>query len=61
VLNRSGDSIPGAPILLTSLNPDTLGIDTTRQSVIGIIAGLGRVVASSGNLRSEPFRIVITP
>lgn len=61
VLDRSGNSVPGAPVSLTSLNPDTLGIDTTTQSVIGLMAGPGRIVASSGALRSEPFLITVTP
>jgi hypothetical protein len=60
VLNRDGDSIPGAPVGLTSLDT-TLGIDTARQAVIGCYPGPGRVVASSGNLLSDPLRIIVTP
>jgi hypothetical protein len=59
VLNRAGDSIPGAVVTLTSLDPDTIGIDSARQAVIGIVAGSGRVVARSGSLPSDPFRIVV--
>jgi hypothetical protein len=59
VLNRSGDSIPGAPIALVSLNPDTIGIDSARQAVVGIAAGPGQVIAKTGSLPSQPFRIVV--
>ena len=51
-LNRSGDSIPGAPIELVSLNPDTLGIDPARIAVFGIVAGTGRFIARAGNIPS---------
>jgi hypothetical protein len=60
VLNRDGDSIPGAPWTLTSLNPDTIGVDTARRAVIGLMAGDGRILATTGSLPSEPFRIVVT-
>lgn len=59
ILNRDGDSIPGAPIALTSLNPDTLQVDSARQSVIGVRPGPARIVANSGALRSDPFRITV--
>jgi len=58
-LNRSGDSIPGAPITLDVENPDTIGVDTARQAVIGRAVGAGRVVAKSGNLPSDPFTILV--
>lgn len=61
VLNRSGDSIPGAPIRLTSLDTLTLGVDSASQSVIGLVAGPARIVASSGSLQSSPFRITVKP
>lgn len=61
VLNRAGDSIPGAPIRLTSLNPDTLGIDSASQSVVGLMPGPARIVAVSGSLPSSPFRITVKP
>ena len=59
VLNRSGDSIPGAPIVLLSLNPDTIGVDSARQAVVGLAAGPGQVIAKTGSLPSQPFRIVV--
>ncbi|MDP3774752.1 MAG: hypothetical protein Q8Q85_10855 [Gemmatimonadales bacterium] len=60
VLNRSGDSIPGAPIALTSL--DTLTrIDGTGRSVIGLFPGPARIVAASGSLQSSPLRITVKP
>lgn len=61
VLNRAGDSIPGAPITLTSLNPDTLGVDSATQSVFGKLPGPARIVAASGSLRSSPFAIRVKP
>jgi hypothetical protein len=61
VLNRAGDSIPGAPVSLISLNPDTLGIDSTGRSVIGLLPGPARIVAASGSLQSSPFRITVKP
>ena len=59
VLNRSGDSIPGAPVALVSLNPDTIGIDTASLAVVGIAAGPGQVIAKAGSLPSQPFRIIV--
>ena len=61
VLNRAGDSIPGAPVVLTSLTPDTLGVDTAGQAVIGRLPGPGRLVARSGPLTSNPLLIRVTP
>lgn len=61
VLNRAGDSILGAPIRLTSLNPDTLGIDSASQSVVGLMPGPARIVARSGSLPSSPLRIAVKP
>jgi hypothetical protein len=58
-LNRSGDSILGAPIFLASLNPDTLGVDTAKTAVIGRLKGVGRFVAKSGTLPSPIFPITI--
>lgn len=58
-LNRSGDVIPDAAILLISLNPDTIGVDSALVAVVGIAPGPGDVVAGSGNLRSAPFRIIV--
>jgi hypothetical protein len=60
VLNGAGDSIPGARIVLTSLNPDTLAVDSAAQSVVGIRPGAARIVAAAGSLVSHPFRIVVT-
>ena len=59
VLNRAGDSIPGAPVRLIALNPDTLAVDSALQAVIGRAPGPGRVVAWSGSLPSDPFRIIV--
>lgn len=67
VLNRSGDSIPGAAWVLLTLAPDTIGIDTARHAVIGLRwadttrhSGSGRILARSGDLPSSPFRIIVT-
>jgi len=59
VLNRGGDSIPGAPVILVSLTPDTLGIDTPQVAVVGKLAGPGRAYASSGDFKSDPFRVIV--
>jgi hypothetical protein len=59
VLNRSGDSIPNAPVELISLNPDTLGVDNSKQAIVGILTGPGRAIARSGDLPSEPFTVPI--
>ena len=59
VLNRSGDSIPGAPVALVSLNPDTIGVDSARLAVVGLAAGPGQVIAKAGSLPSQPFRIIV--
>lgn len=59
VLNRSGDSIPGAAWVLVSLDT-TIGVDTARRAAIGLVAGTGRIQARTDNLPSEPFRIVVT-
>lgn len=58
VLNRSGDSIPGAVVTLISLTPDTLGVDNARLAVIGKAVGPGRAIAESG-IRSEPFPVLV--
>jgi hypothetical protein len=58
-INRSGDSIPGAVLALVSLDPDTMGVDTARFAVIGLIAGTGRAVVKVGALASNPFLIPI--
>ena len=58
-LNRSGDSIVGAPLTLFSLDTDTIAVDSARLAVIGLLAGHGRVVARSGNLPSFPLTIVV--
>lgn len=66
VLNRSGDSIPGATWVLLTLSPDTIGIDSARHAVIGLRwadttshIGSGRILARTGDLPSAPFRIVV--
>ena len=60
VLNRSGDSIPDYPVVLVSLSPDTIGIDSARVAVVGLLApGSGRVIAKAGSLPSELFRIIV--
>lgn len=59
-INRNGDSIPGASLTLVSLDPDTMGVDSARFAVIGIVAGgTGRAIVKVGNLASNPFLIPI--
>ncbi len=58
VLNRAGDSIPGAPASLFS--QDTLmAVDSARFAVVAKVIGIGHVVAKSGSLPSEPLPIPI--
>lgn len=61
VLNRSGDSIPGAPVALHSLSPDTLGVDSVRMAIVGRLPGKANfvAVATSANLPSAPFPVVV--
>ena len=59
VLNRSGDSIVGAPVRLVSLTPDTLGIDSSRIAIVGLQAGPGKFVAFSGSLPSVPITVIV--
>jgi hypothetical protein len=58
-LNRAGDSIPGAPITLITLTPDTLGVVPQQHTVFGIAAGPGRIVARTGDLVTQPLRVVV--
>jgi hypothetical protein len=60
VLDRAGDSIPGAPVQLVVLDTTKLLVDGSGLAVIGLDttgAGAARVVAVSGRLRSSPFSI----
>ena len=59
ILNRSGDTIPGLPILLSAL--DTLvSVDTTRVAVIAKHTGIGHVVArTTSGPPSAPLPIPI--
>jgi hypothetical protein len=59
VLNRSGDSIPGAPMALISLTPDTLGVDAARFAVVGKAKGPGQAIVKSADLPSSPFLIPV--
>lgn len=58
VLNRSGDSIPGAPVVIFSQD-SLLAVDSARLAVIAKYAGTGHVVARSGSLPSAPLPIPI--
>lgn len=59
VLDRAGDTIPGAPVRLVSLNPDTVAIDTVNWGLVGVRPGPARVLAMSGSLRSDPLAIQV--
>lgn len=61
VLNRSGDSIPGAPVELISLQPDTISIHPGRIAIVGEALGPGDIIARSGDLPSAPFRVLVKP
>ncbi len=58
-LNRSGDSIPGAPITLTNRNPALIAIPPGALSVVGLAPGVDSLVAQAGSLFSDPFRVVV--
>lgn len=58
VLDRAGDSVPGAVATLIVLDTAALRVDSAGVGVIGRVpATAARVVASSGNLRSDPLSI----
>jgi hypothetical protein len=58
VLNRSGDSIPGAPVSLFPVD-SLVTVDSARFAVVAQFIGIGHVVAKSGSLPSEPLPIPI--
>jgi hypothetical protein len=59
VLDHAGDTIPGAPVQLMSFATDTLAVDTEPLGLIGVRPGHSRLVASSGNLRSDPLAVTV--
>jgi len=59
VLDHAGDTVPGAPVRMMSLNPDTLAADSLPLRLIGLRPGPARVIASSGNLRSDPLAVTV--
>jgi len=61
VLDRAGDSVPGAHVQLLSLDPDTVAVDTTTLAITGVRPGTGRVIAISNSLQSAPLVITVVP
>ena len=59
VLDRAGDSVPGAKVRLLSLDPDTVMVDSATFAVTGVRPGTGRVIAESNNLQSTPLIITV--
>ncbi len=60
VLDRAGDSLPGAPVRLIALDTLYLRVDSADQAVIGLRdTTVARVVAVSGSLRSDPLVIQV--
>ena len=58
VLDRGGDSIPGALISLVIIDTAFLRLDSAQNAVIGRdTAASARVVAISGSLRSDPLTL----
>lgn len=58
VLDRAGDSVPGAVVTLIILDTAALRVDSAGAGVIGRVpAAAARVVAAAGNLRSDPLSI----
>ncbi|MGA2383104.1 MAG: hypothetical protein ABSG61_06670 [Gemmatimonadales bacterium] len=59
VLDNAGDTIPGARVQVVSFAPDTLAVDTQPLALIGLRPGHSRLVATSGNLRSDPLAVTV--
>jgi hypothetical protein len=59
VRNKAGDTIPGAPVQVVSLAPDTLAVDTQPLVLIGLRPGHARLVAISGSLHSDPLAVTV--
>lgn len=58
VLDRAGEAIAGAPVALLVLDTAALAVDSPGVGVIGRApATAARVVAASGNLRSDPLTV----
>lgn len=58
VLDRRGDSIPGAPVVLVVIDTAFLGLDSAHNAVIGRApATSAKVVAVSGSLHSDPLAL----
>jgi hypothetical protein len=58
VLDRGGESLPGAPVSLVVIDTAFLGLDSAHNAVIGRApAASAKVVAVSGSLRSDPFAL----
>jgi len=58
VLDRAGDSVPGAAVQLLALDT-TITVDSAIFAVVGRTPGPGRVIALSGNLQSAPLSITV--
>jgi hypothetical protein len=62
VLDRSGDSLPGAAVRVVSLDPDTLGVDTVPLRLVGLTPGTARVLATSSGLQGlDTVNVVRAP
>ena len=61
VRNNAGDTIPGAPVQVVSFAPDTLAVDTQPLGLIGLRRGHSRLLATSGNLRSDLLVVAVVP
>ena len=60
VLDRAGDSVPGAAVTLVVLDTAYLAVDSARRAVVGrAAAAAARVVAVSAGLRSDPLAIKV--
>ena len=59
VLDRAGDSVPGAHVRMISLDPDTVAVDSVTFAITGVRPGTGRVIALAGNLQSVPLVITV--
>jgi len=58
ILDRAGDSVPGAPVSLVVIDTASLGLDSAHNAVFGRApATSAKVVAVSGSLRSDPLSL----
>jgi hypothetical protein len=58
VLDRAGDSMPGATVRFRALDT-TIVVDSVKFFVTGRVLGTGRVIATANNLQSAPLVVTV--